>query len=275
MANKTSAQLKAQFEGTDPEVHNNNLVDATMVNPIVEGDITASGNVSAVDINASGTDANLSDSSDTVNVGNANNPYAAHAFIVAGGAGTTDGSTLTLTVTGTSITDAGVRTPADSQVIVIDATGSVTDQYYETSKKWLGQITFTLASDGSTFAYDFNYGLCKYEDYGNRDFTATDFEVVGLAGANDSGFNVELIHHKATGWTYAATGFVAGPAALLNMATIHGTENNLVNGEQFAFKRSELEEAVSGSDSEGLVIHLTTGSNNAVEFANFHIGVTF
>ncbi len=67
-------------------------------------------------------DANLTQASTTVTLGSANHPYAAHAFIVSGGNGTTDGSDLVLTVSGTSITDAGVRATSDTQVVVADGT---------------------------------------------------------------------------------------------------------------------------------------------------------
>jgi len=120
-----------------------------------------------------------------VTVGSANEARGAHAFIVASGAGGTD---LVLTVSGTSITDAGVRSAADSEIIVADTDAAVTDQYFETSKKWIGQITFTLT--GSSGAFTFNYGLCKYEDFGNVAFVLKHFEVTGRCGGNDSGLIV-------------------------------------------------------------------------------------
>jgi hypothetical protein len=222
------------------------------------------------------TDANLTQAALTVNQGSANHPYAAHAFIVAGAAGTTDGSDLVLTVSGTSINDSGTRTPADSEVIVADATAAATDGYFETNKKWLGQITFTLSSTGgTTFSFDFNYGLCKYEDFGNRGFTLTDFEFVGLANANDTGFDIEVLHHNDTGWTYAATGFVAGNTPVAQMTVIHSTESDLVNGELFAFKRSGLSTVVDGAALEGLIIRLTIGANNSVSYMDAHLGVQF
>lgn len=218
------------------------------------------------------TDANLTNASTTVTHGGANVPYAAHAFIISGGNGSTDGSDLVLTVTGTSITDAGTRTAADSEVIEATAATSPVDTYFETTKKWLGTVTFTLSSTGgSTFSYDFNYGFAKYEDIGNVDFTITGFEAVGLAGANDGGFNIELLHHTATGWTYAATGFVAGGTVLLDMGSIYSTEQDIDNDQPFAFKRTGLSTAVSGSGSEGYVIRTTTGTNNAVSYLNAHV----
>lgn len=225
---------------------------------------------------AAAADSNLTNASTTQTLGTANAAHASHAFIVAALAGVTDGSDLVLTVTGTSITDAGVRTGSDSQVIVSDCTTSSLNTYYETSKKWIGQITFTLSSTGgSTFNYDFNYGLAKYEDFGNRSFTLTDFEVTGLANSNDSGFDVILYKHSQTGWTYHASAFVPGNSVLAQLSTIHGAEREAVSGDQIAFKRAGMSTAIDGSASEGLVIAIITTVNNSLSYLNSHIGVTF
>lgn len=198
----------------------------------------------------------------------ANKASAAHAFVVASGAGGTD---LVLTVSGTSITDNGVRTTSDSEIIVPDTDAAVTDQYFETSKKWLGERAYTLT--GTSGSFTFNYGTCKYEDFGNRNFTVTDLEVVGLANANASDLNVELFHHSATGWTYAATGFVAGGDTIVDMATDYGTDRDLLANEYFAYKRANLSEDIDGSASEGAIIKITQTTNNAIRYATAHIGV--
>jgi len=223
-------------------------------------------------------DADLTNVSTTQTHGDADISYAAHAFVVMSGAGSTDGSDLIVTITGTSITDAGVRNGSDSQVIVTDCTASTTDQYLETSKKWVGQITYTLSSTaGSTFDCTFNYGLAKYDDFGNRAFTITDFEAVGLANAADTGFNIELIHHTETGWTYHATAFhpITATNTIINMNTDHGTEQNIGAGEQFAYKRSGLTTAINGANGNGLIVRVTTSVNNSVSYMTMHIGATF
>jgi hypothetical protein len=202
---------------------------------------------------AATTDANLTQASATQTHGTANQPYAAHAFIVAGAAGSASGGTgaVEIEVSGTSINDSGTRTGSDTEIIVADITAMSTNAYYETTKKWLGQVTFTLqnaaGSTQTTFSADFNYGFCKYEDYGNVDFTVTDFEVVGVAGASDTSFNIELLHHHDTGWTYAATGFTPGGTVIANMNTDHGTEEDLTNGDSFAYKRANLSTSVTGT----------------------------
>ena len=223
---------------------------------------------------ASSTEAELDEGSLTVTHGTANGAYGAHAYAVSGGNGSTDGSDLVLTVSGTSITDAAVRTPGDSEVVVATATSSAVDTYYETSKKWNGQVTYTLSSSGgSTFNYDFNYGFGKYDDLYNTDFIITDFECAGLADKNDAGFDLELMHHSQTGWTYAATGFVPGNSVLNSMNTDYSTEQNLIVGEPFAYKRTGLSHMIDGDMSEGFLIRVTTSVNGSVTYMDCHVGV--
>jgi hypothetical protein len=243
---------------------------------------------SAADLGLSGTfyldgfynysepDANLNSAGPaTVTWGSANESHAAHAFIVASGPGSAN---LVLTVSGISITDAGVRTPADSEIIVADATavGVVTDAYFETSKKWLGQITYTLTDGGGgNGTFTFNYGLVKYEDFGNRNFDVSDFEVTGHAGASEAGLNVELLHHEATAFTYHATAFVPNQTAAIAMATDHGADVVVAAGDNFAYKRAAIPAlAIAGAASEGTIIRVTTSSNNSINYLNAHIGVT-
>jgi hypothetical protein len=224
---------------------------------------------------APAADANLTQASATQVYGSANVSYASHVFLVAAAAGSVDAGSCTIVVSGTSITDAGVRTGGDSETIVADITAMSTDEYFETSKKWIGQVTYTLTPNGAaTYNADFNYGLCKYDDLGNRTFTLTDIECVGLGGAADTGFNVELIHHKSTGWTYSAAAFVAGPAAIVDMNTDHNTEINLANTEPFAWKRAGLSTAIAGADSEGFLVRVTTGGANSLDHMDVHVGAT-
>ncbi len=237
-------------------------------------DVATGKNYMAGFYSAPADDANLNAGGPTITLGGADHPYAAHAFIVSSGNGTTDGSDLVLTVSGTSITDAGVRQAADSEVIEPTCEVSATDTYFETIKKWIGTVTFTLTSaGGGTFSYTFNYGLCKYEDFGNRHFTLTDFEFVGLADANDSSFDIEVLHHKTAGWVYSAAAFVPGAAALYKQTTIHSTESDLDNGEPFAFKRFSLSDIIEGGSVEGILVRVTTGAAKSIAYMDCHIGV--
>jgi hypothetical protein len=215
-------------------------------------------------------------------LGTANKSYAAHLLIVAGGVGSSNKTTgnVRLTVTGTSITDAGVRTGSDSEVLLADVedAGVALNAYFETSKKWLGAVTVTLENDATgdatTFALDFNYGWCKYEDFGNIQFMVEEFEATGHAGGSDTGFDIALIHHKATNWVYHATAFVAPTANdIARLSSVHSTERELSANEQFAFKRTGLSIAVAGSSSEGVMIQYVTTLANSVDWCNAHIGI--
>ncbi len=227
--------------------------------------------------NWTSTNAGLNETSPTsVTHSAANSPSACHIGIVAGGAGVVDTGVVKLTVTGTTIDDDGNRLTSQTVDLVADITTLSLNDYVETSEKFIGQVTIQFATvSGSpvNFNLDFNYGCSKYEDFGNQAFTVNVLECVGLAGANDTGFNLRLFHHSGTGWTYAATGFVPGGTVLANMNTDYSTEQNLANGESFAYKRANLNQDIAGDNGEGLVLEITTGANKAVEIMDIHFGV--
>lgn len=225
---------------------------------------------------ASDVDANLTQVATTVTFGDANHPYAAHAFVLLGGACTTDASTVSLTVSGTSISDSMVRTAADSEVITTDCTGASPNDYLETTKRWLGTYTITMASAGATaFAADFNYGYAQYADLNSQDYIVKSFGCVGLAGANDAGFDLELLYHRPLGWTYAATGFVPGDSALIQTSTILAPEDDLTNGQHFVFEAKGLSDEITASAQEGVLIRVTTTQNNSIEYIDCTMGVWF
>ncbi|HDY67402.1 MAG TPA: hypothetical protein ENH85_06410 [Candidatus Scalindua sp.] len=201
--------------------------------------------------------------------GTAGQAHGAHAFCVASGAGGTD---LVLTVTGVSITEAGVKNDSDTEIIVADADTASTNDYFETTKKWLGQITYTLT--GLSGAFTFNYGFVKYEDFGNRNFIVNKFEMTGEARANETGLNIELLHHKSTAFVYHASAFIPNQTALISLATDYGTNNDVASGDAFAYKRTNLATTIAGGGSEGLIIRITTVTNNSINDASAHIGVT-
>jgi len=222
------------------------------------------------------TDVTLTQGSLTIGYGESDNAYEAHAFSVFAGAGTVDTGVVGLRVTGTSMDDDGVQVPADSEILTADITSASTDQYIETAKKWLGTATYELyVVSGTPTAYSvsFNYGYAKYEDISNNDFTVTDFEVVGLAGVNDSGFNLELLHHTDTGWSYAATGFIAGDGAIADRSVDQAGFSDLHNGKPFAWKRDDLSQFINGDMTDGILIRVTQGQNNSVQSLNAHMGI--
>lgn len=224
----------------------------------------------------------------TQTYGAANNAYGAHVFFVAKGDGVTDGSTLVVTVTGVSITDAGVKNDSDSEVIIgagADVSGCAnggiianlaTDVYCETQKKWLGQVTYTLSSSGgSTFNLSGNYGRTKYDDFGNKDLLVTDFECTWHASANESNFGLILFHHNVNNWTYSAGSFVPGGTQIANIDTDYGGNDEFDTGEYGAYKRAGMSEAVTGNNGEGMIINFSNAVNNSIIAIDCHIGVTF
>ena len=192
-------------------------------------------------------------------LGTANKSYAAHAFVVLG-ANSTD---MVVRVSGTSIDDNGTRTAADTEDI--DTSGGSTDDYFETPKKWIGQVNYTLQSGTGVTV---NYGFSKYWDNNNNDFRIIGIEVTGRAGANDANPNISLIHHKATGWTYNAGSTPSPPAPVVDMNTDHNTEIQYATGENFAWKRSNLTSIVLGGDGEGTIIQWDTSSGKSVDIAH-------
>jgi hypothetical protein len=227
------------------------------------------------------TDANLTQAAATQNFGTANEPSGVHASLIAGGPGSASGGAglVIIEVSGASINELGVRTPGDTEIIVSDITTMALNQYFETTKKWLGTVTYTLKNaDGATqttFSADFNYGHCKYTDLGDRDFVIKSFKIEGLAGANDTGFNIRLLKHDGVGWTYAAAGFIPGNGEVVNLSDEYGPDKNLSNGENFAYDREGLNTDVKGSEDEGYIVEVTTGQNNSIQYLNAAVGVVF
>lgn len=239
----------------------------------------------AGEYNGDAADKNLTQASTTGTHGTANEASGARAYFVFGAYAAAGGSgSAWVTVSGTSITDAGVRTTSDSEIIVADLSAGVLNQYYQTDSKWIGLLTYTLVCSGActqtTYSADFNTGAVKFEDFGTRGkmgYTVTDFEVTGLAGANSAVFNMELLKHSATGWTYHATAHVPGNGVIVSLTADYVTETQLINGQPFAYDRAGIEEFIdtNATIKEGLIIRITTGANNAIDFGNAHIGIRY
>lgn len=205
----------------------------------------------------------------SVTFGTALAAYGAHFYLVqaAGGVGGTD---TVIRVTGTSITDAGVRTDPDTEDLTVDDAGAA-GAYYETAKKWIGQVTVEKISGPDLLC---NYGFSKYWDNNNNNFTITGFEATWLGGSNDNAPNIELLHHKTSGWTYNAGAAATAPTPLASMQTDYVTEIETRTDEEGAWKRSNLSQAVAGGGSEGTIICLTTTQNKAYSIGNFLLRIT-
>ena len=193
-------------------------------------------------------------------LGSANVAYHAHAFIVLG-ATSTD---MVVRFTGTSVDEAGNRVTSDTQDI--DTSGGVLNDYFETTKKWIGQVTVSLLS-GTGVAV--NHGLCKYWDNQNSDFRITGIEVTGVAGANDSAPNFEVLGHQSIGWTYGGGSGASHPVPQADMQTDYVTEYAFGSGEPFAWKRIGLSVEIEGSGNEGIISKVVTTANNAIQSLNW------
>jgi hypothetical protein len=177
---------------------------------------------------------------------------------------------MVVRVSGASITDAGVRNGADTEDV--DTSGGSTDDYFETTKKWLGQVVYTLQS-GTGVAI--NAGFAKYWDNNNSDFKVVGLEAIWLGCATDTAPNIELIHHSGTGWTYNAGSTPTPPAAIAAMATDHSaTEDNVINGENGAWKRTNLSTNIGGSGDEGTIWRITTTANKTFELGTLLMRIT-
>ncbi len=187
-------------------------------------------------------------------MGTANIGYGAHVYFVLG-ATSTD---MVIRVSGTSYNDTTGRTASDFEDV--DTSGAVLDDYIETAKKFIGQVNITLQSGTGVTT---EYGWSKYWDNQNARFVGTGFEWIGRAGANDSGPNISLIHHKPIGWTYTGSGAIP-PAPILDMQTQYVTEFQVANGENFAYKVLGITDVVKGELNEGIIIQIDITSNNAV-----------
>ena len=213
----------------------------------------------------------------TQTLGSANNAYGARAFLVASAAGTASGGTTgvgRITVTGTSVSSAGVRSAGDSEVLVADSSTLAANQYVQTTKYWIGTVTYTLSQTGDRTAYalTFNYGFAKYFEFVDKYVQLQRFEATGRAGATDTGFNVQLLLHNGTGWTFSAAAFVPGGTVICSMNADYVTEKNITNGIRFGYERYNLTTLINGSlGSQGIVARITTSVNSSVDTMDMRV----
>lgn len=221
---------------------------------------------------ASAVDANLDQNSTSVVFSGANSAEVAHAFVVAGGAGSTDGSDLVLTVTGTSVSG-GVETVNDSEVIVADATAVSANTYVETTKQWKGNITFTLSSTGgTTYSFDFNYGVASYESANDTRFNTVAFNLKSHGGTNASAPSAQIFHHSTSGWEYSAAAFSPGGDRIADVVTKFLSDGGGGN-EFFSTSIPDMNRAIDGEASEGVVVRLESDANMAAGSITAVLGI--
>jgi hypothetical protein len=186
-----------------------------------------------------------------INFGHTDRAVSAHAFVVIGAVPV---GLVQITVTGDSIDDLGNPVLADSEVINVP-TSSAIGSYFETSKKFNGVVTYqtTLGT-----AITCNYGWAKYHDSNNTDFTVKGLEALWSSEANDTTSDLALLHHKATGWTFNAGSTPSPPTAIARRTTDLGANNAHANGFPGSWKRTNLNQAIAGSASEGIIVEITS-----------------
>jgi hypothetical protein len=205
--------------------------------------------------------------SPSISFGAVNVIHAAHVFVVTS-AVTVD--ELTIRVTGTSVNDNGLRVPGDTDDIVIPA-GTPANSYFE-AKKFNGQVVIEAVS-GTPVAC--NYGWSKYHDANNQDFVLVGLEAIWNSDSTDSTSDIELIHHRATGWTFNPGASATPPAPLVSRSVDFGAENEHQVG-MATWKRANLSQVVRGSQSEGVLFRVTSGSTGigSLSFRRLNIELT-
>ena len=230
------------------------------------------------DFNAN--DFSATQASPSVSHGLAGRGYQAHAAIVPSAPGVVvGGGQVGLRVTGILDSENGApQQAAQTGIITEDITTLTANVYAETSEKWSGSALFELyvvSGTPTSYSLTFNYGYAKYEDASNIDFTVRAFESVWQGNAINDTLDIALLHHKATGWTYAATGFVPGNSDICRKSVDMQLAGNVAAGVSGAYKRVGLDTFIDGNGSEGIIIQVNTGGNNTVQTMDMHmIGVS-
>lgn len=194
-------------------------------------------------------------------LGTANIAYDAHVYFVLGASSTN----MVIRVAGTSYDDLTGRSAADTEDI--DTSAGVLDDYFETTKKWIGQVNITLLSGTGVIT---DYGWAAYYDNQNTAFTLTGLEWNGRAGANDNAVNLSIYKHSSSGWSYNAAGAIL-PAPITDYQTELVTEHQLASGQAFRWKNLNLDELISGQSDEGIVLGIEIGTNNSIANSNIEL----
>jgi hypothetical protein len=219
------------------------------------------------------TDANLTQASTSVTYGDAVRAYAAHVGVVPSGAGVVDTGVVGLRVIGIEDSELGIQVAGQTNIITADITTLSANTMVETSAKYSGQVTielYVVSGAPVNYSLDFNYGYSKYDDLGNNDFTITGFECVWQGNASST-LDIALMKHTTDGWTYASTGFVAGNGDICRKTVDQALAGDVVNNEDGAYKRVELNEFIDGNGSEGFMIQVITGANGTLQTMDLHV----
>lgn len=192
-----------------------------------------------------------------INFGDQDIAHGSHFFLVqAAGAG---GGDTTVRITGASILS-GIRIPGDTEDLVVSDSAPA-GTYYSTVKIWNGEISATKISGPDLLM---NHGLATWYDRGSTNFMLTSISAQLFGGANDAGFDMQLLLHSANGWTYVPDGEPVPAAPVASSLTDMAPEHELANGKEWQWTRPTLNLAVAGASGEGIIGPVISTANNAV-----------
>lgn len=213
-------------------------------------------------------DITLTNLSTDQTLGTADRTYAAHIGIVPDGPGTVDTGQVGLRVTGIQDSETGVQVAAQTAIITDDITTLTLNTMIECTEKFSGEVTietYIVSGSPTTWSVTFNYGYSKYEDFFNVNATVIGLQVQWQGNANDGSMNIKLFHHKPENWTYAATGFVPGNGVICERLVDQALASNVVNNQDGAYKRSQLDTYITSGNGEGLIVQIITGQQNTIQ----------
>lgn len=197
----------------------------------------------------------------SINFGDPNVAHGARFFLVqAPGAG---GGDTTIRVTGTSIAG-GISVPADSEDLIVSDTGSA-GTYYTTVKRWNGQIAVAKVSGPDLLC---NFGLATWYSRESTNFMLTGVSAQAFGGANDSGFDLQILKHSELGWTYAPAGEPIPAAPIASSLSDMTPAHEVASGKEWQWIRPGINISVAGSAGEGLIARAVTTTNNTIASGN-------
>ena len=221
------------------------------------------------------TSVTLNESTPTTTYGEANSAKAAHIGIVSNGPGVVvGGGQVGIKAVGVKDSETGPQLAAQDMIISEDITTLTADTRFETSEKGSGEYSLELyVVSGTPTAYSLtcNTGYSKYEDNQNIPMTILGIEAQWKGTATDNGMNIELMHEKSDGWTFAASGFVPGDGIISERLVDQALVPGVRAGQTGAYKRTNLSTFISGDTDEGYVMRVTTTQNNCMKDVNISI----
>jgi hypothetical protein len=200
--------------------------------------------------------------------GEANNPYAAHLYFVAG---PVLSGPDTLVCVGVSVADSAAVVTNPDTVLVVFEDGDPENTYKQTAEKWLGAVTITNA-DGTPRL--FNYGFAEYFDNDDTDFIVKSFKSTWVIGSTDENMTVRMYYHGASAsWDYQSDG-PAVNQAYEDMQTDYGSLSDGYVGEPGSWEKTKIDSTVAGSDYGGVLVSVITSTSDAISFMNFTLRIT-